>query len=79
MTFFCFKGVGLYGEDAIFKNLSRDEVYYGRAEIGAMLNYIYHVAFDAKSKTIFSEKLSNYHILSIAAAICEPYFTYSFK
>jgi predicted ester cyclase len=38
-------------EDAKFKNLSTGEVHTGRAEIGAMLHFIYHVAFDAKSET----------------------------
>ncbi|MGZ8538993.1 MAG: ester cyclase [Flavisolibacter sp.] len=37
-------------EDASFKNLSTGEVHKGRAEIGAMLHYIYHVAFDAKAE-----------------------------
>ena len=39
-------------EDAIFKNLSTGETYSGRAEIGAMLHYIYHVAFDAKAEMV---------------------------
>src|SRR5215217_7329482 len=34
--------------DAVYKNLSTGEEYRGRAEIGAMLHYMYHVAFDAK-------------------------------
>jgi hypothetical protein len=37
-------------EDAVFRNLSTGEVHKGRAEIGAMLHYIYHVAFDAKAE-----------------------------
>ncbi len=37
-------------EDAVFRNLSTGEVYTGRAEIGGMLHYIYHVAFDAKAE-----------------------------
>ena len=37
-------------EDARFKNLSTGEVHTGRAEIGAMLHFIYHVAFDAKAE-----------------------------
>ncbi|MGZ5189689.1 MAG: ester cyclase [Flavisolibacter sp.] len=37
-------------EDASFKNLSTGEVHTGRAEIGAMLHFIYHVAFDAKAE-----------------------------
>jgi hypothetical protein len=37
-------------EDAKFRNLSTGEVHTGRAEIGAMLHFIYHVAFDAKAE-----------------------------
>ena len=37
-------------EDAVFKNLNTGEVHKGRTEIGAMLHYIYHVAFDAKAE-----------------------------
>jgi len=46
-------------EDAIFKNLSTGEVYNGRAEIGALLHFLYHVAFDAKAEVknyFFTEK-----------------------
>jgi steroid delta-isomerase-like uncharacterized protein len=39
-------------EDAIFRNMATGETYKGRAEIGAMLHYIYHVAFDATAETI---------------------------
>jgi predicted ester cyclase len=38
-------------EDAVFKNLSTGEVYTGREEIGAMLHFMYHVAFDARAET----------------------------
>ena len=37
-------------EDAVFRNLSTGEVHRGRAEIGAMLHYFYHVAFEAKAE-----------------------------
>ena len=37
-------------EDASFKNLSTGEVHKGREDIGAMLHYMYHVAFDAKAE-----------------------------
>ena len=45
-------------EDAVFKNLSTGEEYKGREEIGAMLHFMYHVAFDAKLEVtnfIFTE------------------------
>ena len=38
-------------EDAVFRNLSSGEVYKGRAEIGAMLHYMYNVVFDARAET----------------------------
>lgn len=37
-------------ENAVFKNLNTGEEHRGRAEIGAMLHYMYHVAFDAKAE-----------------------------
>jgi hypothetical protein len=35
-------------DDVVFRNFSTGEVYTGRAEAGAFLHNIYHVAFDAK-------------------------------
>jgi hypothetical protein len=37
-------------EDAVFKNLGTGETYKGKAEIGGMLHYMYHVAFDATAE-----------------------------
>ena len=54
-------------EDAVFRNLSTGEVYKGRAEIGGMLHYIYHVAFDAKA-----EKTN--HIITEDHALVEGFF-----
>ncbi|HEX6334670.1 MAG TPA: ester cyclase [Flavisolibacter sp.] len=34
-------------EDAVFRTLGTGEVYNGRADIGAMLHFMYHLAFDA--------------------------------
>ena len=34
-------------EDAVFKNMATGEVHKGRDDIGAMLHFMYHVAFDA--------------------------------
>jgi|GEM_PF-360752 len=39
-------------EDAVFINMGTGETYKGRAEIGAMLHYIYQVAFDAKVQPV---------------------------
>jgi predicted ester cyclase len=37
-------------EDAVFRNLSTGQEHKGKAEIGAMLHFMYHVAFDAKAE-----------------------------
>jgi hypothetical protein len=37
-------------EDAVYKNLSTGDEYKGREEIGGMLHYMYHVAFDATAE-----------------------------
>ncbi|HZI54628.1 MAG TPA: ester cyclase [Chitinophagaceae bacterium] len=39
-------------EDAVFINMGTGEETRGREAIGAMLHYIYHVAFDARAETI---------------------------
>ena len=54
-------------EDAVYRNLSTGEVYTGRAEIGAMLHFMYHVAFDAKSEIV------NY-VITEDKAVVEAYF-----
>jgi predicted ester cyclase len=37
-------------EDGVFKNMDTGEAHKGRTEIGAMLHYMYHVAFDASAE-----------------------------
>jgi predicted ester cyclase len=54
-------------EDAVFRNLSTGEVYTGREEIGGMLHFMYHVAFDAKAETV------NY-VIEEDKAVVEAYF-----
>jgi hypothetical protein len=54
-------------EDAVFRNLSTGEVYTGRAEIGGMLHFIYHVAFDAKAEMVN-------HIITEDKALVEGFF-----
>ena len=54
-------------EDAVFRNLGTGEVYSGRAEIGAMLHFIYHVAFDAKGE-------GRSYIIDENKAVAEAYF-----
>ncbi|MEO7292571.1 MAG: ester cyclase [Ginsengibacter sp.] len=39
-------------EDAVFKNMSTGEETKGREAIAAMLQYMYHIAFDAKAEII---------------------------
>lgn len=39
-------------EDAVFKNMSTGESHKGRAEVGAMLHFMYHIAFDARLEII---------------------------
>lgn len=55
-------------EDAVFKHMATGEQYKGRAEIGAMLHYIYHVAFDAKAEVTSS-------IITEDKALLEGFFT----
>lgn len=54
-------------EDAVFRNLSTGEVHTGKAEIGALLHFMYHVAFDAKAETV------NY-VVTENKAVVEAYF-----
>lgn len=49
LDFFQTHDVKYVAEDGVYRNLSTGETYTGRAEVGAMLHYIYHVAFDAKA------------------------------
>ena len=39
-------------EDAVFKNLGTGEIYKGKEEIGGMLHFMYHVAFEAKAEKV---------------------------
>lgn len=55
-------------EDAVYHNLVTGETHKGRAEIGAMLHFMYHVAFDAKAE------VKNY-VVSEDKAVIEAMFT----
>jgi len=37
-------------EDAVFKHMGTGDEYKGREQIGGMLHYMYHLAFDAKAE-----------------------------
>jgi hypothetical protein len=39
-------------EDAVFTHMGSGDKFEGREAVGQMLNYMYHVAFDAKAKVI---------------------------
>jgi hypothetical protein len=54
-------------EDAVFRNLSTGETYTGRAEIGGMLHFMYHVAFDAKGEVVNT-------VVTESKAVVEAYF-----
>ena len=54
-------------EDAVFRNLTTGEVYKGREEIGAMLHFMYHIAFDARAESY------NY-VITDKKAVVEAYF-----
>ena len=62
LAYFASHDVNYVAEDAIFRNLSTGEVYTGRAEVAAMLHYIYHVAFDAKAE-VFNYIITEDHAM----------------
>jgi len=46
-------------DDAVYWNMSTGDVYNGKEEVGGMLNFMYHVAFDATAEitsTMITEK-----------------------
>ena len=50
LAYFQTHDVKYVAEDAVFRNLNTGETYTGRAEIGGMLHFFYHVLFDAKAE-----------------------------
>lgn len=52
LAYFETHDVQFIAEDAVFHEMSSGREYRGRAEIGAMLHYMYHVAFDAAAETV---------------------------
>jgi predicted ester cyclase len=52
LDYFNTHDVKYVAEDAVFKNLNTGETYKGKADISAMLHYMYHVAFNAKPEVI---------------------------
>lgn len=51
-AFFATHDVQYVGEDVVYTSLNTGEKTVGRDEVGQMLHYIYHVAFDAKAEII---------------------------
>lgn len=41
-----------FTEDGVLRNLNTGESYSGRAEVGGMLHYFYHVLFEAKAEVV---------------------------
>jgi hypothetical protein len=50
LDYFKTHDVKYVAEDGVFRILGTGETYRGRAEIGAMLHFMYHVAFDARAE-----------------------------
>lgn len=50
LDYFKTHDVKYVAEDAIFRIFGTGETYRGRAEIGALLHYLYHVAFDGRAE-----------------------------
>lgn len=58
-AFFSTHDTSHIAENAVFKNLNTGQDTIGREAIGQMLNYLYHIAFDANaivSNTIVTDK-----------------------
>jgi hypothetical protein len=54
-------------EDAVFRNLSTGQIYTGHEEIGGMLHFMYHVAFEAKGEVVNA-------VITEDKAVVEAYF-----
>lgn len=52
LAYFKTHDVQYIAEDAVFYEMSSGKEYRGRAEIGAVMHYLYHVAFDATAETV---------------------------
>lgn len=63
LDYFATHDVKYISDDAVFRHMHSGETYRGKAEVGAMLHYIYHVAFDARVET------SNYIITEDKAVV----------
>lgn len=66
-SYFKTHDVKYVAEDAVFINMATGERHQGKDDIANMLNYIYHVAFDAKAS------IDNY-IITEDKAMIEGFF-----
>ena len=67
LDYFKTRDLKYVAEDAVYRNLSTGEVYTGKADIGAMLHFMYHVAFDANGEVRNA-------IITEDKAVVEAYF-----
>lgn len=67
LDYFQTRDLKYVAEDAVYRNLSTGEVYTGKADIGAMLHFMYHVAFDANGEVRNA-------IITEDKAVVEAYF-----
>src|SRR4051812_43775177 len=49
LSYFETHDLNCLAEDVVYTNLNSGEVHTGRADVGAMLHYMYHVAFEARA------------------------------
>src|SRR5215204_543120 len=50
LNYFQTHDVKYVAEDGVFRNMNTGETYTGRAEVGGMLHFFYHVLFEAKAE-----------------------------
>lgn len=59
MAYFTNHDASQLAENVVFKMMGTGQEYHGREEVGQMLDYFYHVVFNAEAEThniIFAEK-----------------------
>ena len=52
LDYFQTHDVKYVAEDGVFRNMNTGETYTGRAEVGGMLHFFYHVLFDARAEMV---------------------------
>src|SRR5215204_1484143 len=64
LNYFQTHDVKYVAENGVFRNMNTGETYTGRAEVGGMLHFFYHVLFEAKAE------MTN-HIITEEKAVVE--------